>query len=806
MSQLEKPAFLIGVTGHIDLRDEEVGPLKERVKALFRLLLPEANSAQRRESLEGFVKMLPPADAEGRAQNEPNPYSQALQRWPTLEQTPIILLTSLAPGADSLCAEVALENEFKERIRIVAPLPFPQDVYEQATTFVAKSLDGSPDPDDGRLRENYRRLVDVIGAENTFAVRLAEDRELSADEFMARCRADLDDSERRRMRYYAAGEYMAAYAHLLLAIWDDQHDTKTTGSGAAAVVHARRNGVRAHILPASTGLNQPHGGPVVHLHTHRQSNPEPRKDVPLMRFLHPYASAPSAGAKDDNSLWQRTSLSLFCRIAGNLEAFNREKEPPLDRVTAELDTRLRCDATGESPARFSCRLEQRYPGFHHEVRRMAALRRKAADATVVLDKSGTKTLAGLFWLSLAAAVFLHLFAEWHQPIEAQDGGAGLSWLRPLFGLIAVIAALSGLWLYWKRRPLGLDERAHDCRALAEGLRVQFYWNLAGLGTSVPAHYMQRQRSELDWVRGAIRAASFPYERWRELFEKMDKPDQITALRCVLVGWVKEQRKYFKDSRDKHHRKVHLWHKRGSLMALAGLWLVAFLTLCTLVARHGEPDWLTKYAWFGVILVAALAYWTWRLRKCNDGEDDQKPSASPGTWSQAILARIDSAIELVVPTSDPHSFAAEDAQTSSQRMWRNFLAYLPCSATLAAVVVTLCSLVSKLHGVPGALELNLIAAGCLLVSGALAIAWSEKKLNSELAYQYSTMAALFVYADGRLEGQIKALEEHGAGTPEYSKTLHEIRELLCGLGVEALDENAEWLILHRARPLEPVMTG
>jgi hypothetical protein len=34
----------------------------------------------------------------------------------------------------------------------------------------------------------------------------------------------------------------------------------------------------------------------------------------------------------------------------------------------------------------------------------------------------------------------------------------------------------------------------------------------------------------------------------------------------------------------------------------------------------------------------------------------------------------------------------------------------------------------------------------------------------------------------------------------------VQEILFALGLQALNENGEWLILHRARPLEPVLAG
>jgi hypothetical protein len=91
---------------------------------------------------------------------------------------------------------------------------------------------------------------------------------------------------------------------------------------------------------------------------------------------------------------------------------------------------------------------------------------------------------------------------------------------------------------------------------------------------------------------------------------------------------------------------------------------------------------------------------------------------------------------------------------------------------------------------------------------MAVAWTEKKLHSELAYQYHTMLSLFENASVRISRQIQRLAsiDPANNRTEYDQKLHEIQAAILKLGMEALDENAEWLILHRARPLEPVMAG
>lgn len=79
--------LLIGVTGHRDLRPEDLDKLKDKVRKI----------------LSGLRTQYP--------------------------STPIVLLSPLAEGADRLAAGVALEPEIGGRL--VVPLPMPQHLYEQ---------------------------------------------------------------------------------------------------------------------------------------------------------------------------------------------------------------------------------------------------------------------------------------------------------------------------------------------------------------------------------------------------------------------------------------------------------------------------------------------------------------------------------------------------------------------------------------------------------------------------------------------------------------------------------------------------
>ena len=86
--------LIIGVTGHRDLRDEDLVQLRQEVDAVIRKLQSDY--------------LIP-------------------RHGSQKSETPIIVLSALAEGADRLVAKVALEAGAK----LIAPLPMPRDEYRR---------------------------------------------------------------------------------------------------------------------------------------------------------------------------------------------------------------------------------------------------------------------------------------------------------------------------------------------------------------------------------------------------------------------------------------------------------------------------------------------------------------------------------------------------------------------------------------------------------------------------------------------------------------------------------------------------
>jgi len=800
----KSPAVVIGVTGNMDPLPDSVERIKKSLREFFRFL---------RATQPGEAKVpLPLAHPE---------FACGLEEWRGLDRkTPIVLLTSLARGVDCLVAEVALEPEFVGRnFHVQAPLPFPPADYREASTFHPKEASAE---DVGKWIKAFNDVVDLIEKQNPehlFPVLLEEDLELDEAGRLARFRADVTDSERSRMRYKAAGEYVAIQCDLLLAVWDDDY-LDTSAEGTRAVVEAKRRGPTSELLPEHSALTWADVGTVFHLHARRQKSelkkiPRSSQREAMWRILHPYELGPSDHKVRDELawIWEPSSLSDGTRrafqkwqCAGNqrlvrifalLAEFNRAAKP--DEADVDKEMAKRAGTCG-------AKLQSGNPSAHAHLWRLCAAQRRAGDANRVLAGRKRLWLLLVFLLTLAAAMALHLFAHWHsqRPEEPRHH----DWISTALAGGAFAMACFGLLIFWLARSGRGEERAHDYRALAEAIRVQFAWCLAGLGRSVSANYMQRQRGELDWIRTAVSSLTAPYPRWSTWFHKSNRAAQLEALECVHRSWIEEQAGYHSTTSLRRLNDLHFGHKLGGVLALAGLAHVAVhiagleTDLFAVLRAHSTVCGGVAVGLLALLFVLRIGFFADEMRK--------RRSHTKPLWAASLASLIPAFKRLVSwLVRTPHSENQLDRGSRLRTMFWSFASHLPLS--LVVLVIAICAsvwLAANNNAWPKAEHLAIVSMGFCFVSGALAVAWTERNLHSEEAYQYNAMASLF--GNGRLKMEHLLAELKSSLTSgqvaEFDRQVREAQALILALGKEALAENAEWLILHRARPMEPVMAG
>ncbi len=234
-----------------------------------------------------------------------------------------------------------------------------------------------------------------------------------------------------------------------------------------------------------------------------------------------------------------------------------------------------------------------------------------------------------------------------------------------------------------------ENRYQDCRALAEGLRVQKAWRCAGLRNRlVDAAYLRMQQSELQWIRLALRTAYL-------IFGSHEPAAGESSRHPECLEWIRGQWRYYYRAGRREARRDRLY-KRTTIAATALAIAISGAAGAALAVASGVQ--LGPIAWAG----------------------------RPIPW---VAAHTD--------------------------------------------------LVTYLATVPMAL------AGLMAL---LIRSFSEHEAYSENTRRYQRMFVVFDFAFRRLH---KIHDRGYAGDPVA---------VIGELGHEALTEHADWLILHRERPL------
>ncbi|MBV8530396.1 MAG: hypothetical protein JO104_03690 [Candidatus Eremiobacteraeota bacterium] len=411
--------------------------------------------------------------------------AQVRELFVTLERrcphTPVILLSSLAEGADRLVAQTALECGAE----LYVVLPMPVALYEQDFT--------SP-----HSLAEFRQLMSRSYDSSVAPMGRQHDNEEAQTPGPA-----------RDLRYAAAGAFLVSYSQILIALWDGNQDEMP--GGTSQIVRFALRGVPAKFLGGPMeALRANETGAVYHVAVRRQSS------APSNGFLSGTAwRYPGSDASPEAVEAARTAFEENLR---NLERFNR------DAVTAPIEWQ-RALSSGyllTSQQEASLKVD----GALAYTRTLFG----QADALALRCRNGTHAATIVIFGAIGiATVLFSLYTNV---------------LNRIFSLylafMGVVAAAFCVDLLIARRRM--QDRFQDYRALAEGLRVQFYWRLAGIPESVYDHYLARQEGELNWIRSAMRAARFRRHSDADVAVPAEKMRGV--LEIVLGQWINDQVAYF----------------------------------------------------------------------------------------------------------------------------------------------------------------------------------------------------------------------------------------------------------------------
>jgi hypothetical protein len=363
---------------------------------------------------------------------------------------PLLVVTPIAEGADRLVADVAAEAG----VALQFVLPMPRELYRE-------------DFDDASRAEFDRLLVqgDAI------------DLPLLPGQTPARIRAS---REARDQQYERLGIYLAAHCHILLALWDGEPSTAPGGTAHVVRFHQqnvaewlsgplaewRANGA----TPSAIDFSEDESDLVFHIACSRASGP------PLAKHA---AGTGRWLTRDELEGASARMPERYRRVFGDMATFNRD----VGRPQHGTPTTPLVDGPYDDVSRYAADIERMHVSADRQADRYQARALWALRASY-----GLAALAGISFV---------LYAD----LTARRG--------MLAAYLLFVALGAGLYLLerrgrWYRRYV-------DYRTLSEGLRVQFYWALAGVHMANPVRFghdsfMRRQDLELGWIRNVMRYA------------------------------------------------------------------------------------------------------------------------------------------------------------------------------------------------------------------------------------------------------------------------------------------------------------
>jgi hypothetical protein len=357
-----------------------------------------------------------------------------------------------------------------------------------------------------------------------------------------------------------------------------------------------------------------------------------------------------------------------------------------------------------------------------------------------------RALNVIFALVLVAALAFEGYAHLIDPHSVAS----------LLALTLYVALIAVAYLRYREGRL-FQTAFQDTRALAEGLRVQLAWRRAGLPRSVADHYLRKHTDELTWIRDGVDA-------WGVITPPAATPDLDAA-----EAWITGQEQFYAKAAERDAAQLDT-HRQGGVgwVAAGVLASTTYVVLQSLIhlyhARPGSTESWEYLVAFATIAAAAVIFVGAGLRRLFN----PPPETMGEEPTRAQLNRMMTGVAWGVAT------VLALAVLPAALDWLRDARHVPMPNWLT---------LDETHG------WIVVGLGLVTLAGAFHHTYAEQRAFAEHQNQYERMAKLF--ERGRV-----AFHEARAANDRTSA-----EQVLVALGAEALAEHADWLVLHRERPLQ-----
>jgi hypothetical protein len=327
-----------------------------------------------------------------------------------------------------------------------------------------------------------------------------------------------DEADDRDERYRRLGAYLAQHSQILIALWDGV--TAEKPGGTSQVVRIQRYGYVKNSADPPPGTKQyPRGGCVYHIVTPRQENPAPEGERFAVRLLPPL---------DEEG--DPVSETQFQAVLGGLEQFNCDYEDlraPLAAGIVSSQKQLTSDDHFARLTAADTRLSEWYAAADQMSLFFAGRVRRAR--------------IELFVIAFIAFLLMEIYSHFWSPHHPDS-----HWLWLLSSVVTIVAWVRYHVIVQRR----WETRYLEYRSLAEALRVQFYWNFAGVRGEAAEYYFRKEAYEFDWIRGVLRVLSVVSDPFPE--RRRASTEQLQSIRA---RWVDNQSTFYKNRSEANKQKV-----------------------------------------------------------------------------------------------------------------------------------------------------------------------------------------------------------------------------------------------------------
>ncbi len=465
---MDQVPILVGIIGHRDIPEDQHKELQTKVQAVFKALK---------------------------------------RKYP---RTPLMAVTALAEGADTIGAKAALA----EGASLIAPLPMPPAEYKQTFSSPEKAAEL-----DGLLAKALSHV----------------------------CPSYSEHEDTQDDQFARAGAAVVQYSHLVIALWNGEDSGQNAGT-SYLISHAI-TGIPKKIVFDLEGSKVSPLDPIATAMV-RQIEVT-RKSSPKVCRKGSFPMAPE-GKFDVVNFGKRgkpdlkltpTQKRMFEQFEDFNKVINHHRPKDGNWVSAAKEESkgdaplvlVEDKAAGALPGGLQV-LRERYAmadslALHFQKRRHWRITRYvivlAALVAFMHQLIGSKLpVAQMIKLPRALVEKLPL----NERIDYQD-----TW--PFFIYVLLLAV--GYSTVHFARQRRWQARYLDYRTIAEGARIQFFWLIAGIRTPVVNFFLRKQRDELEWIRSALRLWYLRAVIHDGVIE--DAPPEQAAL--IQKHWILDQLNY-----------------------------------------------------------------------------------------------------------------------------------------------------------------------------------------------------------------------------------------------------------------------